>query len=101
MARCPGRRRDYRSESGPRRPAERPRIAQIRDNLIDRIAEAGRDGWPGGVEGLTISLAGADNKLGRIDRRARPAASASACQSLPGTPERRPPLCDRGPGQTR
>jgi hypothetical protein len=50
-------------------PAQRSRIAEIRDNLIARIAEAEREGWPGEVEGLQISLAGADDKLAQIDRR--------------------------------
>jgi len=53
-------------------PAQRPRIAEIRDNLLDRIAEAGREGWLGEIEGLKISLAGAEDKLAQIDRRSRP-----------------------------
>jgi hypothetical protein len=52
-------------------PAQRPRIAEIRDNLTARIAEAEREGWPGEVEGLKVSLAGADDKLAQIDRRSR------------------------------
>jgi integrase len=52
-------------------PAQRPRIAEIRDNLTARIAEAEREGWLGEIEGLKISLAGADDKLAQIDRRAR------------------------------
>jgi hypothetical protein len=52
-------------------PAQRPRIAEIRDNLIARIGEAHREGWLGEIEGLKISLAGADDKLAQIDRRAR------------------------------
>jgi len=52
-------------------PAQRARIAEIRDNLIARIAEAEREGWLGEVEGLKVSLAGADDKLARIDRRSR------------------------------
>jgi hypothetical protein len=32
-------------------PAQRPRIAEIRDNLIARIAEAEREGWLGEAEG--------------------------------------------------
>ena len=52
-------------------PAQRPRIAEIRDNLTARIAEARREGWLGEIEGLKISLAGADDKLTQIDRRAR------------------------------
>jgi integrase len=52
-------------------PAQRPRIAEIRDNLTARIAEAEREGWLGEAEGLKISLAGAEDKLTQIDRRAR------------------------------
>jgi hypothetical protein len=50
-------------------PAQRPRIIEIRDNLIDRIAETNREGWLGEAEGLNISLAGANDKLAQIDRR--------------------------------
>jgi hypothetical protein len=55
-------------------PGQRPRIAEIRDNLLDRIAEAEREGWLGEVDGLKVSLAGAEDKLAQIDRRpGRPA----------------------------
>jgi hypothetical protein len=50
-------------------PAQRTRIVEIRDNLIDRIAEADCEGWLGEVEGLNISLAGANDKLAQLDRR--------------------------------
>jgi hypothetical protein len=50
-------------------PAQRQRIVDIRDNLIARIAEAEREGWLGEVEGLRISLAGANDKLAQTDRR--------------------------------
>ena len=50
-------------------PAQRPRIAEIRDNLTARISEAEREGWLGEIEGLKISLAGAGDKLAQIDRR--------------------------------
>ena len=50
-------------------PAQRPRIAEIRDNLIARITEAEREGWLGEVEGLKVSLAGAEDKLAQINRR--------------------------------
>jgi len=53
-------------------PAQRDRLAEIRDNLTARIAEAEREGWPGEVEGLQISLAGANDKLAQIDRRPPP-----------------------------
>jgi hypothetical protein len=50
-------------------PAQRQRIAEIRDNLTARIAEAEHEGWLGEVEGLQISLTGANDKLAQIDRR--------------------------------
>jgi hypothetical protein len=50
-------------------PAQRDRLVEIRDNLISRIAEAEREGWLGEIEGLKISLAGAEDKLAQIDRR--------------------------------
>ena len=50
-------------------PGQRPRIAEIRDNLIARIAEAEREGWAGEAQGLKISLTGARDKLAQIDRR--------------------------------
>ena len=50
-------------------PAQRPRLAEIRDNLIARITEAEREGWLGEIEGLQISLAGPNHKLAQIDRR--------------------------------
>ena len=50
-------------------PAQRPRIADLRSNLIARIEEAEREGWLGEIEGLKISLVGADGKLAQIDRR--------------------------------
>jgi integrase len=50
-------------------PAQRDRIAEIRDNLIARIAEAEREGWLGEVEGLQTTLAGAEDKLAQIDHR--------------------------------
>jgi len=52
-------------------PAQRARIAEIRDNLTARIAEAEREGWAGEAEGLKISLTGAEDKLAQIDRRSR------------------------------
>ena len=52
-------------------PAPRARITEIRDNLNVRIDEAEYEGWLGEIEGLKISLAGANDKLARIDRRAR------------------------------
>lgn len=47
-------------------PAQQPRLLEIRDNLLARIAEADREGWIGEVEGLKISLAGAEDKLAQM-----------------------------------
>jgi Phage integrase family len=63
-------------------PAQRHRIAEIRDNLIARIAEAEHEGWLGEVEGLKISLAGAEDKLAQIDRRSQVRATVSL--GMPG-----------------
>jgi hypothetical protein len=46
-------------------------LAEVRDNLVARIAEAEREGWLGEVEGLRIRLTGANDKLAQIDRRTR------------------------------
>ncbi|MEV0988005.1 hypothetical protein [Streptomyces sp. NPDC049949] len=57
---------------------------EIRENLLDRMAGAEREGWLGEVEGLRVSLAGAESKIGQIDsstpgpsRPARPARSTA------------------------
>jgi hypothetical protein len=50
-------------------PAQQHRLLEIRDNLNARIAEAQREGWLGEVEGLQVSLAGAEDKLAQVDRR--------------------------------
>jgi integrase len=52
-------------------PAQRARLEEIRDNLHARIAEAEREGWLGEVEGLKVSLAGAEDKLTQIDTTLR------------------------------
>ena len=57
-------------------PAQRNRLAEIRDNLTARIAEAEQHGWLGEVEGLQVSLAGATEKLAQIDRRTSGPATA-------------------------
>ncbi|MCQ8192663.1 hypothetical protein [Streptomyces rugosispiralis] len=44
---------------------------EIRDNLLDRIAEAEREGWLGEIEGLQVSLAGAQSKISQVDRASR------------------------------
>jgi hypothetical protein len=50
-------------------PAQHGRLEEIRGNLADRIAEAGREGWAGEAEGLQISLAGVRDKLSQIATR--------------------------------
>jgi integrase len=57
-------------------PAQRHRLEEIRANLLDRIAEAEREGWLGEVEGLQVSLAGADDKLTQITASLRRTADA-------------------------
>jgi hypothetical protein len=52
-------------------PTQRGRLEEIRDNLQARIAEATREGWLGEVEGLQVSLAGAQDKLAQIDATLR------------------------------
>ncbi|MFI0908813.1 tyrosine-type recombinase/integrase [Streptomyces sioyaensis] len=49
-------------------PAQRARLVDIRDNLLARIDEAETEGWLGEVEGLQVSLAGAEEKLRQLDR---------------------------------
>jgi integrase len=51
-------------------PSQQDRLHEIRDNLIARVAEAENNGWLGEVEGLRVSLAGAQDKLAQINRRA-------------------------------
>ncbi|MFJ5016988.1 tyrosine-type recombinase/integrase [Streptomyces griseoluteus] len=50
--------------------SQRPRLVEIRDNLLDRIVEAEREGWLGELEKLHTRLAGAENKLTQLDEEA-------------------------------
>jgi hypothetical protein len=56
-------------------PTQRGRIVEIHDNLVARIAEAEHEGWAGEVEGLKVSLAGTQQKLGQLDEMDRRAAT--------------------------
>ncbi|MFE7529709.1 tyrosine-type recombinase/integrase [Kitasatospora sp. NPDC057542] len=58
-------------------PGERRRLVEIRDNIVDRIAEAQREGWLGDVKGLETSLEGAKDKLAQMDSQ-----TARARQSI-------------------
>jgi integrase len=73
-------------------PDQRHRIAEIRDNLIARIAEAEREGWLGEIEGLKISLAGANDKLAQIDRRARSQPVDLGIPAIPASTQPRDPI---------
>ncbi len=66
-------------------PAQRHRLAEIRDNLTVRIAEAQQAGWVGEADGLAVSLAAAEDKLSQID--ARIARAGTVCLSLPSFPD--------------
>ncbi len=44
-------------------PEQAGRLAEIAENLRDRIAEAKENGWAGEAEGLEVSLRGAESKL--------------------------------------
>ena len=65
-------------------PAQRARLVQIHDNLLDRIAEAHTEGWLGEVDGLNVSLAAARDKLAQLDARA--ARPRHVNIGMPGTP---------------
>jgi DNA-binding protein WhiA len=66
-------------------PAQRHRLAEIRDNLTVRIAEAKQAGWVGEADGLAVSLAAAEDKLSQID--ARIARAGAVYLSLPSFPD--------------
>ncbi|MHB1533139.1 MAG: tyrosine-type recombinase/integrase [Acidimicrobiales bacterium] len=48
-------------------PVERSQLVAIRDNLLERIAEAESKGWLGEAEGLNVSIDGAREKLAQMD----------------------------------
>ena len=52
-------------------PAQRPRLIDLRDNLLARTDEAQREGWLGEAEGLKVSLAATQHKLAQLDDLAR------------------------------
>ena len=50
-------------------PNQRSRLAESATTCIARIAEAEHEGWLGEIEGLRVSLTGAQAKLTQIDAR--------------------------------
>ena len=61
-------------------PAQRHRITEIRDYLLSRIAEAEREGRRGEMDGLKVSLTGAEQKLAQLTNGPDgPPSSPSAC----------------------
>ncbi|MER5753209.1 hypothetical protein [Streptomyces sp. NPDC002088] len=68
-------------------PDQRGRLVEIRDNLLARVVEAEREGWLVELEGLEVSLAGAQDKLAQLDAAHRPSARGSSHrpQVPPGT----------------
>lgn len=52
-------------------PRQRQRLIEIIRNLAERISEAKTNGWHGEVEGLTVSLTAAQNKITALDRAVR------------------------------
>jgi Phage integrase family len=65
-------------------PAQRARLAEVRDNLIARIGEAQREGWTGEAEGLQVSLAAAGHKLAQMDEIAARRRAAPVHLGMPG-----------------
>ncbi|MER5398121.1 hypothetical protein [Streptomyces sp. NPDC002599] len=63
-------------------------MEEIRDNLVARIAEAEREGRLGEVEGLRVSLAGAQDKLAQMDRRTP--GDTAINLGMPGRPPAQP-----------
>jgi integrase len=66
-------------------PAQRPRLADLCDNLQARIGEAEREGWLGEAEGLRVSLAAARQKLTQLDELAR--RRSAVLLGMPGFPD--------------
>ena len=64
-------------------PDQRPRLVDIRDNLLARITEAQKEGWLGEIEGLQVSLAGATEKSPRSTTGAPPAEPTPSASVTP------------------
>jgi hypothetical protein len=79
--------------------ARQPRLAEIRDNLTARIAEAEQHGWLGEAENLRTSLVHAEDKLAQLDQRARRATTINlgipAFREIAGRAAAHPARCSR------
>ena len=69
-------------------PAQLPRLTEIHTNLLARIAEAHDRGWAGEIDGLEVSLAGAEHKL---EQMRRGTLDAHAIVHVASPTRRRPP----------
>lgn len=69
-------------------PDQMDRLVQIIDNLNERIHEAERNGWLGEVDGLKISLAGAESKLTQMMQQS-PGHTDQVLLGLPRPPQPR------------
>ncbi|MER5385944.1 integrase [Streptomyces sp. NPDC002688] len=82
-------------------PAQRGRLVEIRDNLLDRIAEAEREGWPCEIEGLRVSLAGATRSKPRegqpTNGTTTPHGAADSARTLSAWPVSSPSSSTRRP----
>jgi Phage integrase family len=65
-------------------PAQRPRLAEIHDNLTARIGEAQHEGWTGETEGLQVSLTAARQKLAQMDQIAARRRATVTHLGMPG-----------------
>lgn len=65
-------------------PAQQSRLEEIITNLSERITEAHEHGWLGEVDGLTTSLAAAQQKLAQMRRTA----TNLGLPAMPRTPKR-------------
>ena len=69
-------------------PGQLPRLTEIHANLIARLAEAHERGWAGEIDGLEVSLAGAEHKL---EQMRRGTLDAHAIVHVASPTRRRPP----------
>ena len=71
------------------RPRPAAPVAEYRDNLIARIAEAEREGWLGEIEGLKISLAAPTTSSPRSTVARKPAALSISAPRFPSALSRK------------